>query len=239
MFFLPHSRLLSLLLFLIYSASSFATLFYPVTLEKQMEESDVIFQGEYVSQTSKKITGAIVTEFTFKVQRWASKQVREKSETITFYQPGGVVGMEGMSVEGVANFKPNESVQLILKKAPNGDLWLSGLALGKYNQIIEKEKTYWSSSIFPIHPELGKISTHRFDEVVTKHFPNGWQNTFPGVKVKAIEGEKIVYETNKKPQRKIASEAPKKTIPFTWLMVGMALCFILGMWLAKPNHENE
>jgi hypothetical protein len=225
-----------------FSSQVFATVFFPAPLSKQVEAADAVIQGDFFQKNSKRLNGQVVTEYQFRVQRYASKNSSEISlhnkEYIQFYQPGGVVGNDAVSVSGTAEFKPHEFSTLILKKGPDGRFWLASLGLGKYESIKTHTKTYWSSTIFPKHKDLGKISDEEWEKLITKKFKTSWKSVLPEVEIKAMDKNKIVYEQKNKTQRKIASEKPKP-YSFTWMISAMAILFVLGMWLSKEKQVNE
>jgi hypothetical protein len=228
--------------FLVASPQVLATIFFPASLSKQVELADAIIQGDFVEKTSKKINGHILTEYQFRVQKYATKNSQEipiqNKEFLQFYQPGGEVGGEAVSVSGTAHFKPNEFSTLILKRGSDGQYWLASLGLGKYEQKKSKTQTYWSSSIFPKDKNLGNISEKDWEKVIAANFKTGWKTVYPEIEIKAIDKNKIVYEQKNKPQRKIATEK-SKTYSFNTMITAMAILFILGMWLSKEKQVDE
>ncbi|MFZ4713053.1 MAG: hypothetical protein ACOYL6_05060 [Bacteriovoracaceae bacterium] len=238
------SPLFTSLFFLLWLGEVHATVFIPVPLSKQIESADAVVQGEFVQKSSKKIENRIVTDYVFRVQRFASREnpniffKNTEKDLIHFFQPGGVVGTEAMSISGTADFKLKENGIVILKKGPKGEYWLASLGLGKYDYVVKNGQELWSSSIFPTHPELGHLREMDWNEVLNKTFHSTWHNVFPEIEVKSIDKNKIVYEHKFKAQRKIASEKSKGP-SFAWMVAAMSLLFVLGMWLAKEKQANE
>jgi hypothetical protein len=244
MFFLRSLVSLFLLSLSIEFSSSqvFATVFFPAPLSKQVEAADAVIQGDFVQKSSKRMNGQIVTEYQFRVQRYATKNsldiALQNKEYVQFYQPGGVLGKDAVSVSGTADFKPHEFSTLILKKGSDGLYWLASLGLGKYDSIKFHSKTYWSSTIFPKHKDLGRITDQDWEKLIAKNFKTSWKSVLPEVEIKSMDKNKIVYEQKNKSQRKIASEKPKP-YSFTWMITAMAILFVLGMWLSKEKQVNE
>ena len=176
------------------------------------------------------------------MQKYATKNSLQipiqNKEYLQFYQPGGEVGGEAVSVSGTANFKPQEFSTLILKKGADGQYWLASLGLGKYEFKKSKKKNYWSSSVFPKDKNLGNISEKEWENVIATNFKTGWKTVHPEIEIKEIDKNKIVYEQKNKPQRKIATEK-SKTYSFNIMITAMAILFILGMWLSKEKQVDE
>ena len=53
--------------------------------------------------------------------------------TITFSEPGGVVGIEGLAVAGAVGYQAGERVLVFLERMPNGYLRTTGWSQGKYD----------------------------------------------------------------------------------------------------------
>ncbi len=52
--------------------------------------------------------------------------------TVVLSEPGGVVGIQGMSVAGAPAYRPGDQVLIFLERVPNGYLRTTGWTQGKY-----------------------------------------------------------------------------------------------------------
>ena len=53
--------------------------------------------------------------------------------TVTFSEPGGVVGIEGLAIAGAVGYLTGERVLVFLQRMPNGYLRTTGWSQGKYD----------------------------------------------------------------------------------------------------------
>jgi hypothetical protein len=53
--------------------------------------------------------------------------------TVTFSEPGGVVGIEGLAIAGAVGYQTGERVLVFLQRMPNGYLRTTGWSQGKYD----------------------------------------------------------------------------------------------------------
>ncbi len=141
------------------STSLMATTFIPISIERQIKDSDSILQGRFVNSFSKKLSnGTIVTENSFDV---LSSQGIKKSELRAFVHfkvltPGGTWQNDTFKVEGSPRFKKDEEVLLFLKKDDNG-YWVQNLSLGKYKVKKIGSENLIISNVFPYHPQMGQM----------------------------------------------------------------------------------
>lgn len=223
------SLILSLITF-----SSFATIFVPVSIRKQIQESSAIVKGVIESSSVKKINNHIVTEYLVKAQEYAG--INSENGLVKFIQPGGVFNGQGTMISGTVDFKNGEEIFVILKSSTEG-FWLQSLGLGKYVPFKENNKTFYKSVIFPKHPELGKISEESLQTITKEKFRFTVKNENNNEQNKIQH--QAIYELKPHVKRKIASTNPEKENYFPFFMGGIGLLFILGMWLLKDKEENE
>jgi hypothetical protein len=153
-----------------------ATLFIPIPISNQIDESDIIIHAVYIDKSFKVLssTGEIVTKHKFKLVNFIGELQKDyiNNEYIEVLSPGG--SWQGIKyyVEGVPDFIENEEVILFLKKKSNG-YWIQNLKLGKYG--INRKKLILISEVFPNDQKLGKIEIMYFEKLVSKKFKKSWK----------------------------------------------------------------
>jgi hypothetical protein len=111
--------LMSLLIFSIMSfiANSHAATFLPIEVAERMKNSDAAIFGEYNGQSYKRLpTGDVVTEYSFKVEKFSGLRPNEivNKNTYKIIVPGGVWNNEVHRVSGTPTFKSGEKVVLMV-----------------------------------------------------------------------------------------------------------------------------
>jgi len=181
------------------ASASWATIFMPISLDRQLEESNGVLWGSYQGKSYKKLpSGQVVSELAFKVVYSSGIQKEEIINPNSFkvIVPGGI--WEGMvyQVSGVPSFKLGEESVLLLSKS-NFGFRLSNLSLGKYNIQSSENGVYLSSEVFPKHSELGSIRLSKFQESL-------WTRFGEGLDQKLVDQEVSVPKTQRA-RRSIAS----------------------------------
>lgn len=211
------------LAFLLVVGKALATTFIPVSIKKQIVESDGIVKGEVVTTSSfEDESGKILTRVFLRADKWIG--VKPEESHLEVFYPGGKIGDKVQLVYGAPKFKTGEKVVLFLKEGQD-HLWVQNLALGKF--MIKK---YGSvdiliNSVFPNHPEAGQIPLTNFYELTKvikkKDFRERFKDKYE------IEAEKAVYNRGDKKSRAIASLQHKRedNLSVGWLL---ALLGIMG-----------
>ena len=167
-----------------------ATSFIPISLEKQFEDADGVIKGKFIGLEYRKIEdGKILTEATFKIISSAGikpSEIVNKNNFKVVY-PGGKWQGLGYAVSGAPSFQKDEESLIILKKSSYG-FAVKGLGLGKYSIVDEDNMKYYSSTVFPGHEKLGKISYRKMNDTLTKMF---------GESLVKKTGDKFVYKSKK------------------------------------------
>lgn len=153
-----------------------------------MLESTGVVQGIYLGNIYKKISGGeIVTTSLFKLTKTIGINQNEiinknKFEIVQF---GGVWQGIVYEVTGTPTFKVGEEVLLLVSKGKLGNQ-LTNSALGKYTIKRRMGETYYSSSVFPGHKQLGSISSRKLEATAQEVFGTG---------LMAISQDKYVHKT--------------------------------------------
>ncbi len=213
--------------------------YMPIPFERQLEESDGVMEGMYISHEYKKTDNQIVTIYTFSVHKFVGFSSNEiyNQNNFQIMVPGGTWHNESYHVEGLPQFSKNEQVVLLIKKAKRG-FQLTNLGLGKYViQTIDRKKVI-SSSVFANHNQLGNIDYNEYVRLVNKVF----KQRFTG-----FSNGKNVYLQNELPVEKNVDRVPasvdKKTINNSnsnsmnifWILLLLALLGSASRIYSKKN----
>jgi hypothetical protein len=149
-------------------SSIMATTFMPVSLEKQLTESDAILEGEFIrKQYKKKYDNEVVTEAFFRIKNIAgiklSEIINNNEFKITFQ--GGIWQNVHYHVLGSPDLKVGKKTVVLLNKKADG-YWLHNLKLGQYSIKKENGVKYIVSEVFPYHPRFGKIRYEEYQVLV-------------------------------------------------------------------------
>jgi hypothetical protein len=172
----------------VFSLSSLATTFIPISIERQIKDSDAVIQGVYKTSFYKKLpNGMIVTqnEFSIEYSEGIKQSEMRNFKNFTVLSPGGTWQGETTKVQGAPRFKKEEQVVLFLKKSEQG-YWIQNLSLGKYEVKKMGTKEIIVSSVFPYHPKMGQMKKDKFYNLVKQ------------VKGKSMQPFTINYEKTRK-----------------------------------------
>ena len=99
-------------LFLFFLGRAMAMSYMPIPFEKQLEESDGVMEGMYLSHEFKKTDDKIVTIYTFSVIKFVGFSSNEiyNQNNFQILIPGGTWHNETYHVEGIPHFSKDESV---------------------------------------------------------------------------------------------------------------------------------
>jgi hypothetical protein len=205
-----------------------ATTFLPLSIERQVAESELVVESTFLGKEYKKINGIVVTEFVFNVKRFSGNgdSVTDWSK-LKVLTPGGVWQGIVYNTFGTPRFDENETYVLLLKKNEVGLAFLN-LSLGKYNLQTVEGKRYLSSSVFSEHPTLGKIDETKFEKVLKERFQEG----FKVVYVKSTDPKFVIQNSkNSSTHRKPASynkdpnedHNAENTLSVFWLIIILAM----------------
>ena len=150
---------LFLLPFFVMSSFVYATTFVPISIKKQIKESDGLIQGEVISVTSEKNGNRIVSKVTLLADKWIG--LKPDENFIDIYYPGGKIGETVFDVKGSPKFDVGENVVLFTKKHKEKN-WVNNLGLGKFSLKIMGDKKVLINQIFPGHPEVGQMRIDKF-----------------------------------------------------------------------------
>lgn len=106
-----------------------AAVLVALDLPALVDQSDIVVVANAQKQASRYVDKLIVTDVTLKVIS-GLKGATKPGELITVTHLGGAVGDVGLSVPGAASFKLGQSALVFLRRAPSGDLNVTGMSQG-------------------------------------------------------------------------------------------------------------
>jgi hypothetical protein len=155
-----------LLISMFYSALGFCYEAIPIPLSNHIKLSDVIVMGTYVGKHYRKLPNSeVVTEYKFNLDKHVGLQLSnsEKSFEFRVLHPGGIWMGKDYTSNNSPSFQDREKVVLFLKDDKNGHWFVNSL---QSIYTIEKRgrEQMMISSIYPLHPTIGKLSFSDFAE---------------------------------------------------------------------------
>ncbi len=235
---------MSLIIFSIISflANANAATFLPIEIAERMKNSDAAIFGEYNGQSYKRLpTGEVVTEYSFKVEKFSGLRPNEiiSKNTYKVIVPGGIWNNEVHKVSGTPKFKLGEKVVLMVKKGPYGHM-LPDLAMSKFKVIRKDNESILTSDIFPNTYNVGQISLRDFNKIAVNVY---------GKKLKVYNSDKFIYKriennSEKKNGRYIASvgnednSENERSFSFMWLILALAVSGFVANIVSKGNKEQ-
>ena len=228
-----------LYLLLCFLGQAVAMSYMPIPFEKQLEESDGVIEGIYLSHEFKKTNDKIVTIYTFSVSKFVGFSSNEiyNQNNFQILIPGGTWHNESYHVEGIPHFSKDEQVVLLIKKSKRG-FQLTNLGLGKYVvQTIDRKKVI-SSSVFANHNQLGNIDYNEYVRLVNKVFNKRFAGFSNGKNV-YLQGESVLEKnTGRDPasiNEKIKNSGNGTSMNIFWILLLLALLGSASRIYSKKN----
>ncbi len=151
----------------------FSTTYLPIPIERQIAESDAVIEGKFSGEIYKRLpVGDVVTQASFtgvKSSGLSSNEIVNPSD-FKIYYPGGKWNGVVYHVYGSPKFEVGKEYVILLRKGEYG-YFTSNLSLGKYDVKNNKDgERFIVSSVFPNHPELGKLNYLKLNRLLKKNF---------------------------------------------------------------------
>ena len=198
-----------------------STTFVPITIKKQIQESDSLIEGRVYEMETMELNGKIVTKASVALDRWIGFNT-EKND-VEVYFPGGTFGDQKKVVHGAPEFSLGESVVLFLKKDKSEKFWVNNLGLGKFSIKRVGVRRVIVNQIYPGMPEVGQMDFQKFLDlsqwVKKKDFQLRFKDKYE------MNHEKTVKHYIKNQGRSIASrpnenhETQSEGLPIYWLVL--------------------
>lgn len=162
-----HKLLFSLMMIIAicYGQLSFGTTFVPISIKKQLQESDAIVEGIVAFSETVEHEGKILTKVSINLDRWIG--VSPEDNQVDVFYPGGELNGKHVIVHGAPELNLGENVILFLKKKNDGELWMNNLGLGKFSIKRVGTRKVMVNQIFPGYPAVGQMDLERFVDLST------------------------------------------------------------------------
>jgi hypothetical protein len=167
-----------------------ATTFVPVTIKKQISESQGVVKGEVSSiESFENENGEIITKIELYSDKWIGVEASES--IVDVYYPGGTFGEKVQNIQGAPQVEMGENI-VVLTKSINGENWIQNLGLGKFSIKRVGSNYILVNQIFPKVVNVGQIPLKKFYSLTERL-----------KKMKFTERYKDKYELSKEKQAKI------------------------------------
>ncbi|MEI8346333.1 MAG: hypothetical protein WCG27_02620 [Pseudomonadota bacterium] len=197
--------------------STWATVFYPVPLDKQLQESDGLLQATYVGLNYKRIgdKNEIYTEAIFRVTKMVGLPKEEViyKDSFKILYPGGVWEGKVSFTYGSPQFRQDEEYILLVKKGRFG-YELSNLSMGKYDLVKDNGVLHVVSSVYPYHPRLGRMKYSALENFVHERWGQNLGPMQNDYNQSVTENDStIANRSSNNPKREMASTKTSGPIP--------------------------
>ncbi len=225
-----------------------ATTFKPQPITQQIQESDGLFQGNYLrSKTVELEDGSLATQMFFKMTKEVGLQSDffGMDEVIVHY-PGGKLNDKHMKVDGVPAFTPGEKVLLFIKSV-NNRYWGMNLGFGSFRVINYGKEIVLVNYIFPEHPQFGQVNLGHFELEVkrikgsslkvvhsTEYPTQLGQSEIQRIPASASEGQNRTVASK---SEELDNQEGQSTLNVFWLI--MALGLIGGMFRMSNRKAHK
>lgn len=235
-----HGIILGILLF---SQLVTATVFRPMTIREQLQESSGFVYGEVLANESlRDKNGQIITKITLRANKWLGK-LHPSSDKLEVYFPGGQIGSRVQKVHGAPRLVLGEKVVLLTHFNEEKN-WILNLGLGKFSVKRIGTHEIIINQIFPGKPNIGQIALSDFFKMA-EHVKQKKISVRFKDKYEIINDKEFYAHTNYKKEerngRKIASikdeniNSSNKLEPY-WLVLILGL---LGLFVAFMRKRTR
>lgn len=233
-----------IVLVLVIANVSFATMFFPLPLEKQVEEATAAAEVRLASsRVFKNSTGTIMTEYRFDVVEAYNLSPDDlENNQLMLAMPGGTYEGITSMVDGAPVFKSGERSFLLLKKVES-KIYLSNFTLGKYKIQKYEGKEYYVSEVFPMDQNIGRISKEKMVELMKTKWRTSFapekRNVQPVVaKVPPAPDKEFKFEKREPAQEAIANEEVPVFFWSALALVSFLFAFIFFK-LGQSEHLHK
>jgi|GEM_PF-771497 len=230
-----------LVLILVMANAAFATMFFPLPFDKQIEEATSAAEVKLTSShVFKNSAGAIMTEYVFEVlESYNLSSDDLDKQNLKLAMPGGTYeGMTSM-IDGAPVFKEGEKTFLLLKKIES-KIYLSNFTLGKYKIQNVEGKDYYVSEVFPFDQNIGRISKEKMVELMKEKWklsaaPLKVEGRPVFVRVPPSPEKHFVFEKREPAQESVATEE----IPVFFWSALVLVTFVFGLIFIKIGQNGQ
>lgn len=230
-----------LFLFLMTANTAFATLFFPLPFDKQIEEATSAAEVKLAStHVFKNSAGAIMTEYVFDILESYNLSPDDlENQRLKLAMPGGTYEGVTSMIDGAPVFKEGEKTFLLLKKIES-KIYLSNFTLGKYKIQNFEGKDYYVSEVFPFDQNIGRISKEKMIELIKEK----WKLTAAPLK---IDGKPTFVRVPPLPEKHFTFErrapaqesAATEEIPVFFWSGLILVTFFFGLIFFKIGQNGQ
>ena len=149
-------------LFLMFSCSVMATTFAPISIKKQIKQSDGVVYGEVLDIEAYEDGDIINSKVTILANKWIG--VNPQDNQLVLHFPGGKINQKIFKVHGSPKFELGETVVVLVRKY-KGNFWINNLGLGKFSIKNIGKGSVIVNQVFPTHPDVGQMNLNKFFEL--------------------------------------------------------------------------
>lgn len=235
-----------LVITLVFANLSFATMFFPLPFDKQVEEATSAAEVKLSSSHAfKNSAGAIMTEYVFDIVEGYNLSADDlDNNQLKLAMPGGTYEGVSSMVDGAPSFKNGEKSFLLLKKI-DSKIYLSNFTLGQYKIQNFEGKDYYVSEVFPMDQRIGRISKEKMVELMktkwkTSFAPMNVDHQSAVVRIPPAPEKDFKFERREPAQESVAQE--EVPVFFWGALVLVAFCFVFiffKLGQSEQMHKRE
>ena len=215
---------------MMFSFTSFATLFHPIPLEQMIEESSNGAEVELlVKKTYKNKFDIIMTDYSFRVIEGFNLNESEiDNNVLTISMAGGTIDGITSFIDSAPEFSVGEKSFLLLKKIES-KFYLSNFTMGKYKIEEVDGQVFYISSVFPNDKDLGRVKKERMIDLMKLKFKMTRAPELDSYKPQDLPIEKLASTLReKRDERKPAQVKDIEKKEFYEVVIGFFVLFIVS-----------
>ncbi len=224
---------------------SYATIFAPLSFEKQVEEANSAAEVKLeTSRAFRDERGMIMTEYRFSVVDSFSLPVEDLDggQLVITMMGGSFEGMTSM-IDGAPKFQVGKRNFLLLKKIQS-KFYLSNFTLGQYDIVTSDGEDMLVSEVFPLDPKVGRIAKDKMIELIKEK----WKvSALPVPKESSMQINVAAKKANPSPgAAKIEARSPaqaegvsESTPMFFWWALAFVTGFFSLFFIKLSAHRVE
>ena len=228
----------------------FATIFSPLTFDKQVEEAtsgvEVKLNNSHVFRNA---SGLIMTEYNFDVLESYNLSPDDlDNQKLKLTMPGGTLDGITSNIDGAPQFNSDDRSFLLLKKIES-KIYLSNFTLGKYKIQEYEGKTDYVSEVFPMDPKVGRISKDNMIDLMKIKWKISSSSSLEQINSSMVPHveKKLVLENSKNPEFKKRSPADDdnesvahEEVPlFFWSAIALVVFFFSFIFFKLGKSGSE
>lgn len=243
---LKKTFILSIVVYLFSCSLAWATMFFPMPFEKQVEEANSGVEARLsASKVFKNNSGMIMTEYRFDVlesYNLSNDDLDKKQLVLTM--PGGTYDGITSMIDGAPQFKIGEKTFLLLKKIES-KIYLSNFTLGKFKLQEHEGKTYYISEVFPLDPNIGRISKDKMIDLMKEKWKisqNSSEESIPKMLV-PFNNSPVLKSNGPRFEKRVPAQVDsvtEETPIFFWSALFLVIFFfgLIFFKLGKSEHQH-